>query len=102
MFVPITDTEKPLPGDYIQYRDAWGNAKGSGILLKHVIDKKKPLTESYYLLKNASTGQIWKAYCDRYDYYFMRHKPRNSDLGQYIRGLLVEQEGREKPDGHDT
>lgn len=91
-FVKISEGHKPLPGDYIQYRDRWGNYKGSGILVKHVINKQKPLTESYYFLKNASTGCVWRAFCDRHEFYFMRHKTKNSQLSDYLRQISEKDE----------
>lgn len=98
MFEDISPDNKPLPGDYIRYQDEWGQYKGSGVLVKHVVDKRCPLTESYYLLKNCNTQTIWRVRCHRYTFTFMRHKTRNHEMADYIRNLLVVQEGKEKID----
>lgn len=89
MFQSITEDQSPLPGDYIRYADRFGQPKGRGILLKHVLDKRRPLTESYYLLKNAQSGRIWKVYCDRFTFTFMRHRTKNAALSDWIRGLSM-------------
>jgi hypothetical protein len=85
---PVTDITEPLPGDYLRYYDDWGNVKNSGVIIKVFVHEKKPLTESYYLLKNMTTQRSWKVYSDRYKMEFMRHRTRNSRFGDYLRSLV--------------
>jgi hypothetical protein len=93
-FIPVDQNNTPLPGDYLKYKDEHGELKGCGILVKTVIDKRRPLTESYYLLLNRRNGKMWKIRCHRYTFIFMRHKTHggssNSDsLGDYLRSLIL-------------
>lgn len=71
---------KLFSGDYIKYYDEWKECKGCGIYVKKVIDERKPLTESYYVLKNINTGKYWHVKCNRYDYYYRPHKSKAFDL----------------------
>lgn len=94
-FVPVNENSKPLPGDYLKYNDEYGEMKGCGILVKTVIDKRRPLTESYYLLLNRRTQTMWKVRCHRYNFTFLRHKTHGSSesegegLGAYLRSLIL-------------
>lgn len=88
----ITEDQIPLPGDYIKYIDRWGKPIGSGVLLKTIINERKPLTESYYVLKNMSKNKTWRIRCDQYEIWFMRHRPRNCRLADYLRELVSNEE----------
>ena len=66
------------PGDTIKYYDEWGNCVGNGVLVKKQNDEVRPLTRSFYILKNIRTGKLWKVNCRRYKFFFKDHKPKNS------------------------
>ena len=89
MFVPVNlPSVKPYPGDYIRYTDEHGNQVGCGILTKTVVHKRKPLTESYYVLYNKSTKSYWRVYCHRYNFFVMRHRTKNDKFGDYLRSVV--------------
>jgi hypothetical protein len=68
-YILIDDKNKAFNGDIIKYLDEWEQQKGIGVLLKKVEDPFKPLTESYYLLRDINTKKIWKVKCNRYTFY---------------------------------
>lgn len=91
-FEPLTSDINPLPGDYLKYFDRWGDPVGCGVVIKHVINARKPLTESYYVLKNVQKNKTWKVRCDQYDFMLMRHRTRNDNLSDYLREFISREE----------
>lgn len=72
--------DKIFSGDYLKYYDEYDECKGCGVYVKKVIDSYKPLTNSYYLLKNMNTGKYWKVKCCRYTFMYKPHKTKALDL----------------------
>jgi hypothetical protein len=79
-YIELKDGEKIYSGDYIRYYDEWNQIKGTGVLIKKIINNYKPLTESYYLIKNINNGRSWKIKCNRYKFYYKRNTGRESNL----------------------
>jgi hypothetical protein len=81
-YIPVTKDVRVFRGDYLKYHDEWNKCIGCGVLVKKVIDPIRPLTNSYYLLKNINTRKCWKVKCNRYDFFKKNHvtKYKESDI----------------------
>lgn len=76
----ITNNIKIFKGDFIKYTNEWGENIGYGVLVKKVIDPIKPLTESFYILKNINTNKYWKVKCNRYKFFKKSRNSYDSDI----------------------
>ena len=81
-YTPVTTKTKVFRGDYLKYHDEWDKCISCGVLVKKVIDPIRPLTESYYVLKNINNGKTWKVKCNRYNFFKKNHatKYKESDI----------------------
>ncbi len=83
-YIPVTCETKVFRGDYLKYFDEFEKCIGCGVLVRKVIDPIRPLTSSYYLMKDINTKKVWKVKCNRYKFFKKDHTSpyKTSDISE--------------------